>query len=195
MTRKQLHGFRVAILADDGFEEAELKDPRKALDVAGAETSVVSPKEGKIRGWKSKDWGDKVKVDLPLGNASADQFDALLLPGGVMNADQLRMNSQAVAFVRSFFTAGKPVAVICHAPWEVLETGYAKGRRMTSWPSLETDLINAGAIWLDEEAVVDGNMVSSRKPDDLPAFNSEMVKLFASRQKRPVPVPGTPGTG
>jgi protease I len=174
-----LEGKKVAILATDGFEQSELTEPRKALDAAGAKTSVVSPKAGNIRGWKFKDWGDEVKVDLTLDQAKADDFDALMLPGGVMNPDQLRMNEKAVAFASAFFEAGKPVAAICHAPWMVIETGAAYGRQIASWPSLKTDLQNAGAEWVDREVCVDRNLVTSRKPDDIPAFNREMCKLFA----------------
>jgi protease I len=175
---KQLEGMSVAILAEDGFEEAELKEPRKVLDAAGARTTLVSPQEKQVRAWKMKDWGGKIKVDARLSEARPEDFDALLLPGGVINADGLRMNADAVNFVRAFFANQKPVAAICHAPWMVIEAGYAKGRRMTSWPSLKTDLGNAGAQWLDDEVVVDGNMVTSRKPDDIPAFNREMLNLY-----------------
>ena len=172
-------GKKVAILATDGFEQVELTEPRKALDAAGAETRVVSPKDGKIRGWNFNDWGDEVNVDLSLDQASPDDFDALLLPGGVINPDTLRMNDKAVDFATAFFDAGKPVASICHGPWMVIETGAAAGRRIASWPSLRTDVVNAGAEWVDEEVVVDGNLVTSRKPDDIPAFNRELLKLFA----------------
>jgi protease I len=174
-----IKGKRVAILATDGFEQVELTEPRKALDAAGAQTSVVSPKADKIRGWKFTEWGDEVKVDVPLDKANPDDFDALLMPGGVMNPDTLRMNEKAVDFASAFFDAGKPVASICHGPWMVIETGAAEGRRIAAWPSLRTDLENAGAEWVDEEACVDGNLVTSRKPDDIPAFNREMIKLFA----------------
>jgi protease I len=179
MATKQLDGVRVAILATDGFEQAELEEPKKALDKAGAETRVVSPSGKAIKGWDMTDWGHKVDSDLALKDARPDDFDALVLPGGVINPDKLRMMPEAVAFVKAFFDAGKPVAAICHGPWTVLESGCARGRRMTSWPSLKTDLRNAGANWVDEEVVVDGNLVTSRKPDDLPAFNREAIKLFA----------------
>jgi len=174
-----LQGMKVAILVENGFEQVELEKPREALDQHGAETQIVSPRTGKVRGWKSKEWGDELRVDVPLDDARPDDYDALLLPGGVMNPDALRWQPKAVAFVKSFFDAGKPVAVICHGPWTVIEAGAVKGRRITSWPSLETDLENAGARWVDEEVVVDGNMVSSRKPDDIPAFNEAMVTLFS----------------
>jgi protease I len=176
---EKLNGVRVAILVTDGFEQSELEKPRKALDAAGAKTKVVSP-VSKPKGWSGKDWGSAVAADVSLGDAKADDFDALLLPGGVHNPDALRIIPEAVAFVKAFFDAGKPVAAICHGPWTVLEAGAARGKRMTSWPSLKTDLKNAGADWVDEEVVVDGNLVTSRKPDDIPAFNREAIKLFAS---------------
>jgi protease I len=174
-----LRGVRVAILATDGFEQAELTEPRQALDAAGADTAVISPKQGKVRGWKMKEWGDEVEVDQALDRADPENYDALVLPGGVINADALRMQPQAVKFVKSFFDAGKPVGVICHAPWALIESGVVKGHRMTSWPSLKTDLTNAGAQWVDEEVVVDRNLVTSRKPDDIPAFNREIKRLFS----------------
>ena len=150
-----LKGMRVAILATDGFEQSELTEPRKALDAAGADTDVISPKAGKIRGWNHKDWGQDVAVDQALDKADPDEFDALVLPGGVMNPDSLRMQPRAVAFVKSFFDAGKPVGAICHGPWTIVESGAARGHRMTSWPSLKTDIQNSGADWVDEEVVVD----------------------------------------
>jgi protease I len=174
-----LDGLRVAILATDGFEQSELMEPRAALQAAGAETEVVSPKSGSLRGWNHHQWGEEVAVDQPLDGADAGNYDALILPGGVMNPDALRMQPKAVAFVKAFFDAGKPVGAICHGPWTVIESGAAKGHRMTSWPSLQTDIRNAGAEWVNEEVVVDDNLVTSRKPDDLPAFNREIIKLFA----------------
>jgi protease I len=183
MTQK-LSGMRVAILATDGFEQSELFDPRHALDEEGATTQVVSLKAGEIKGWKHKDWGEAVSVDKTVDSTDANSFDALLLPGGVMNPDSLRMDAKAVAFVKAFFTANKPVAAICHGPWTVIEAGGARGRTLTSWPSLKTDIQNAGGAWVDRETVVDGNLVTSRNPKDIPAFNREMVKLFATRQSR-----------
>ncbi|HYZ85628.1 MAG TPA: type 1 glutamine amidotransferase domain-containing protein [Bryobacteraceae bacterium] len=174
-----IEGIRVAILVEDGFEQVELVEPRKALDQAGAKTSIVSPKSPRVKGWNFTNWGDEVSVDVPLDRAHPDSFDALHLPGGVMNPDSLRMQPKAVEFVKAFFDAKKPVAVICHGPWTIIEAGAARGRRIASWPSLKTDLRNAGAEWVDEEAVVDGNLVSSRKPDDIPAFNRAMIGLFA----------------
>ena len=176
---EKLEGLRVAILVTDGFEQSELEKPRKALDGAGAETRVVSPAGPKVKAWDMKDWGAKVSRDVALDDARVEDFDALLLPGGVLNPDALRIIPEAVAFVKAFFDSGKPGAAICHGPWTVLEAGKARGRRMTSWPSLKTDLKNAGADWVDEEVVVDGNLVTSRKPDDIPAFNREMLALFA----------------
>jgi len=179
MTTRTLQGKKVAILATDGFEQSELLEPRKALDGAGAATQVVSPAEGKVRGWNHKEWGNEVPVDVSLDSANAEEFDALLLPGGVMNPDQLRMNAKAVEFVKHLTEAGKPVAAICHGPWTLIEAGAVRGRTMTSWPSLRTDLKNAGATWVDKEVVSDKGLVTSRKPDDLPAFNREMIRLFS----------------
>jgi protease I len=184
MADNTLKGLRVAILATDGFEQVELIEPRKALDQAGAETRVVSPEAERVRGWKFTDWGDEVRVDTPLDQAKPEDFDALLLPGGVMNPDSLRMAPKAVAFAKAFFDASKPVAAICHGPWTVIEAGAARGRRMTSWPSLKTDLKNAGANWVDKEVVVDQKLVTSRKPDDIPAFNREMIQLFKAASAR-----------
>jgi protease I len=182
MTNGNLQGKKVAILATDGFEQSELLEPRKALDEAGATTQVVSPAGKKIKGWDQKDWGKEVSVDVPLDSANAEEFDALLLPGGVMNPDQLRLNPTAVQFVKQFTDAGKPVAAICHGPWTLLEAGAVRGRTMTSWPSLKTDLNNAGASWVDKEVVNDQGVVTSRRPDDIPAFNREMIRLFSEGQ-------------
>jgi protease I len=179
MAQDTLNGLNVAILVTDGFEQVELTEPRKALDEAGARTKIVSPKDDRVRGWKFTDWGDEMPVDVPLAQARAEDFDAILLPGGVINPDRLRMDDNAVAFAQAFVDAGKPIAAICHGPWTLIETGKMRGRRMTSWPSLQTDLENAGVDWQDQEAVVDANLVTSRRPDDIPAFNREMTKLFA----------------
>jgi protease I len=176
--------MKVAILIEDGFEQVEMVEPRKALDQAGAKTSVVSPRNEHVRAWNLTEWGDNFPVDVALDRARPDDFDALLLPGGVINPDKLRMQPKAVAFAKAFFDAGKPVAAICHGPWTIIETGAARGRRIASWPSLKTDLRNAGAEWMDQEAVVDGNLVSSRKPDDIPAFNRAMIDVF-SRSRVP----------
>jgi protease I len=176
---RRLDGKRVAILVTDGFEQVEMTEPRKALDGAGAKTFLVSPQEGKVQGFNHHDKGDQFPVDVPLKQANAQEYDALVLPGGVANPDALRMNPEAVQFVKGFFDASKPVAVICHGPWTLIEAGVVKGRRMTSWPSVKTDLRNAGAEWLDQEVVVDNGLVSSRKPDDIPAFNRKMIEEFA----------------
>jgi protease I len=184
MADQSLRGKKVAILVADGFEQVELEKPRQALDAAGAETSIVSPKEGRtkddrVKGWNFTEWGDELPVDIALDRARPDDFDALLLPGGVINPDKLRMIPSAVEFVKSFFDQGKPVAAICHGPWSIIEAGAADGRRIASWPSLKTDLRNAGAEWVDEPVVLDSNLVSSRKPDDIPQFNRAMIDLFA----------------
>jgi protease I len=171
---------RVAILVADGFEQAELTEPRKALDEAGARTQIVSTAKDRVQGWKHFEKADHFKVDVPIQAANPDDFDALLLPGGVANPDQLRMNPQAVSFVRAFAESGKPIAAICHGPWTLIDAGAVRGRRITSWPSLKTDLTNAGAQWTDEEVVVDQGLVSSRKPQDIPAFNREMLNLFGA---------------
>jgi protease I len=174
----ELQGKRVAILAADMFEQVELVEPRKALEAAGANVEVLSLEEGEIQGFNHFDKGDAVRVDRPVEEASADDYDALLLPGGVGNPDQLRADENAVAFVRGFFEQRKPVAAICHAPWTLIEAGVVDGRTVTSWPSLQTDLRNAGAEWVDREVVVDRGLVTSRKPDDIPAFNAKMIEEF-----------------
>jgi protease I len=186
MSDKPLHAMRVAILIDDGFEQVEMTLPRRALDDAGAETRIVSPKGPDVRGWNFTEWGERFLVDDPLDDVNPDRFDALHLPGGVMNPDSLRIQPKAVRFVKSFFGAGKPVSVICHGPWTIIETGYARGRRMTSWPSLRTDLLNAGADWVDEPADVDRGLVSSRNPNDIPEFNRAMIELFREAHERAV---------
>jgi protease I len=179
-----LKGVKVAILVTDGFEQVELTEPRKALDQAGAETSLVSPKRDQVRGWNFTDWGDNFPVDVSLNEARADAFDALLLPGGVMNPDFLRLEAKAIDFIKSFVTADKPVAAICHGPWTLIDAEAVRGKRIAAWPSLKTDLRNAGAQWIDEEVVVDGKLVSSRKPDDIPAFNREIVKMFSQVKRK-----------
>jgi deglycase len=182
-----LSGMKVAILAAEGFEQAELTQPKKALEEAGAETRVVSPAKGEVQGWKHFDKGERIKVDVPLEQADAADYDALLLPGGVANPDQLRTLPKAVQFVRAFFETGKPVAAICHGPWTLIEAGVVRGRTLTSWPSLKTDLTNAGAMWVDQEVCVDHGLVSSRKPDDLPAFNQKMIAEFAGGRREGSP--------
>ena len=175
----KLDGKRVAILVADGFEQVEMTGPLKALQEAGAQTKLVSPAKGEVQGWNHFDKADKFPVDVPLEQARAEDFDALMLPGGVANPDQLRMNPKAVQFARSFFEAGKPIGVICHGPWTLIEAGVLEGRTITSWPSLKTDLENAGARWVDQEVVVDHGLVSSRNPKDIPAFSRKIVEEFA----------------
>jgi protease I len=174
-----LTGKNVAILVADGFEQVELTEPKAALEQAGARTVIVSPAVERVQGWKHFDKADTFKVDVALDKAKASEFDALLLPGGVANPDQLRTMPTAVSFIREFFAAGKPVAAICHGLWPLIDAGVANGRTVTSWPSLRADLVNAGATWLNEEVVTDNGLVSSRKPDDIPAFNRKMIEEFA----------------
>jgi len=175
----KLGGVKVAILATDGFEQSELFEPKKALEEAGADVKIVSLKSGEIKGWDEKDWGDTIAVDLTVDEANADDFDALQLPGGVMNPDKLRINEKAVSFVKAFFEAGKPVGAICHAPWTLIEADVVSGRTLTSYASIKTDLENAGAKWIDEEVVTDNGLVTSRNPNDLPAFNEKIIEEFA----------------
>lgn len=176
---QRLEGRKIAILATHGFEQSELTDPKKLLDGWGATTRVVSPaEEGSIKGWKDKNWGDEVTVDLRLADAKAEDFDALLLPGGQMNPDALRIDASALAFIEAFGKAGKPVAAICHGPWLLIDTGLAKGKQVTSWPSVRRDLENAGAQWRDAEVVVDGTLITSRKPDDIPAFSEALAEAL-----------------
>jgi protease I len=177
---KDLNGKRIAFLLTNGVEQAELTEPRKALDAAGAKTEIVSPAQGDIQAMNHHEKGDKFKVDVPLSSASPDNYDALVVPGGVANPDELRMNPEAVKFVKSFFDSHKPAAVICHGPWMLVEANVVRGRTLTSWPSLQTDIRNAGGTWVDREVVQDGQLTTSRKPDDLPAFNRSMLESFAS---------------
>jgi protease I len=179
-----LNGRKIAILATDGVEQVELTGPQTALREAGAEVVVVSPKAGTIQGMNHDQKGDSLTVDRTLADASPDAFDGLLLPGGVANPDYLRVDPAAVAFVKAFVSAGKPIAAICHGPWTLIEADAVRGRKMTSWPSLQTDLRNAGATWSDETVVRDAKLVTSRKPDDLPAFNKAIVAMFAEDAMR-----------
>jgi protease I len=179
---QSLNGKKVAILVEDGFEQIELTSPKEALEKAGAKTHIISPKRDKVKGWEHTQWGQEFPVDVSLDKANANEYDALLLPGGVMNPDKLRTSKQAVQFVRSFFDQGKPVAAICHGPWILVEADVVNGRKMTSYTSIQTDLKNAGANWVDQEVVVDQGLVTSRKPDDLPAFNRKMVEEIAEGQ-------------
>ena len=173
-----LKGKKVAILAADMFERVELEEPRKALEDAGADVEIVSIHDGEIKGFDHFEPANTVQVDHTVDEVSPDDYDALLVPGGVGNPDQLRGDENAVSFVRGFHEAGKPMAVICHGPWVLVESGAVRGRRVTSWPTLETDIRNAGGEWTDDEVVVDGNIVTSRKPDDIPAFNRKMIEEF-----------------
>ncbi|MEX0871750.1 MAG: type 1 glutamine amidotransferase domain-containing protein [Aquisalimonadaceae bacterium] len=173
---EQLSGKRVAILATHGFEESELAEPRRALRDAGATVDIVSPESGSIKAWAGNDWGGSYPVDRPLTEAQESDYDALVVPGGVMNPDTLRINEAAIRFTRSFFKAEKPVASICHGPWVLINAEVVKGRRMTSWPSVSLDLRNAGALWVDEEVVVDNGLITSRKPGDLQAFNAKLME-------------------
>ena len=174
-----LSNKKVAILTEEGFEQVELTSPLEALKNAGAQVDVISPKSGKIKAWNHTDWGIEIDVDKELSTVSPDDYDALMLPGGVLNPDKLRQNKEAVAFVSAFLDEGKPVAAICHGPQVLIETGMISGRSLTSYPSLQTDLKNAGADWSDEEVVVDKGLVTSRTPDDLPAFNKKMIEDIA----------------
>jgi len=171
----------------DGFEQVELTEPREALEAAGATTEIVSPAKEEVQGWNHDEKGDSFRVDMPLELARSDDYDALLLPGGVRNPDQLRQLTRALEFVDGFFVTGKPIAAICHASWTLIEAGVVDGKKITSWPSLKTDLRNAGATWVDRDVVVDQGLVSSRKPADIPAFNKKMIDEFANgRHQRQV---------
>jgi protease I len=176
---QSLDGLKVAVLATDGFEQVELTKPVEALKAAGATVEVIAPKAGEIQGFNHHEKGDSTPVDRSLAEASPDDYDAIVLPGGVINPDQLRLEPQAIDFIRYFSHAGKPIAAICHGPWTLIDAGAVRGKRVTSWPSLKTDLKNAGADWVDQEVVVDRGLVTSRKPDDLPAFCARMIEEFA----------------
>lgn len=176
---KDLAGRTIAVLATDGVEQVELTEPVKALRAAGAEVMVVSDKEGELQAFKHHDKASKIPVDTPLNEANPDDFDGLVLPGGVINPDALRLVPKAIDFVRHFVDEKKPIAAICHGPWTLIDAGGVKGKKMTSWPSLKTDLSNAGAKWVDQQVVADAELVTSRKPDDLPAFNEKMIEAFS----------------
>jgi len=180
----QLDGRKVAMLVANGFERVEMTEPKKALEQAGAKCFVVSPEKGTVHGWNHFDAGEKFHVDIPLDEAKCEEFDALLLPGGVANPDMLRMQPRAVQFVKDFMRSNKPIGVICHGPWTLVEADCVRGRMITSWPSVKTDLMNAGANWVDREVVVDHNLISSRKPADLPAFCRKIVEEFAKSKVR-----------
>ena len=180
----KLQGKKIAIVATDGFEQVELTEPKKALEAAGATVDVISPKAGEIKGWKFTDWGDRTKVDKTLDDAKPADYDGLVLPGGQINPDKLRIEPKAVAFVTEFFNSGKPIGAICHGPWMLVEADLVRGRKVTSWPSLQTDIRNAGGRWEDSEVVADHGLVTSRKPDDIPAFNRKAIEEFAQSMRR-----------
>lgn len=175
----KLKGKNIALLATHGFEQSELAEPKKALEQEGAKVDIISPESGKIKGWKDKNWADEVSVDVTLSDADPKKYQALVLPGGVMNPDKLRLEPKAISFIKSFVKENKPIAAICHGSWTLIDAEGVKGKTMTSWPSLKLDLSNAGAKWVDQEVVRDGNLITSRKPADLPAFNKTMIELFS----------------
>ncbi len=175
----KLDGKKVAIVVTDGFEQVELTGPRTALEEEGAETVIVSPKADHVKGWNHTEWGERFDVDVVIGEADPSDYDALVLPGGQMNPDKLRLEPEVIAFVKSFFDEGKPVGAICHGPWLLIDAGVAEGRRMTAWPSIRIDLRNAGAEVVDEEVVVDRGLVTSRNPDDIPAFSAKLIEEIA----------------
>jgi len=179
---QKLDGKKVAILVENGFEQIELTSPKQALEEAGAKTHIISPRRGTVKGWEHTQWGQEFPVDVTIDEANANDYDALLLPGGVMNPDKLRINKPAVQFVRTFFDQRKPVAAICHGPLVLVEAGVLNGRKVTSYPSIQTDVKNAGANWVDQEVVVDQGLVTSRSPDDLPAFNRKLVEEVSEGQ-------------
>lgn len=174
-----LKNKKIAILVADGFEQEEMTEPKRALEQAGAHVDIISPEKGKVKGWEHSEWGDEFNVDVSLNDASPDDYDALMLPGGVMNPDKLRMNDEAILFIKKIFKDHKPIAAICHGPWALINADIAKGYQLTSWPSIKQDLINAGANWVDKDVITDRTIVTSRKPDDIPAFNKAMIKLFS----------------
>ncbi|HEY2727081.1 MAG TPA: type 1 glutamine amidotransferase domain-containing protein [Parafilimonas sp.] len=185
---KSLQGKKIVILTENGFEEVELTSPKQALEEAGASVEIVSPQKEKVKGWDHDHWSIELPVDTNIDDANADDYDAIVLPGGVINPDKLRLNKKAVDFAQQFLEAGKPVAAICHGPQTLIETGLLEGRTMTSYPSLQTDLKNAGADWVDREVVVDNGLVTSRKPDDLKAFNKKMIEEISEGIHVPAPV-------
>jgi protease I len=177
---QRLKGCKIALLVTNGFEQIEMTAPRKELEQEGALVSLISPIKGKVKGWQHAEWGDDFTVDISLSAANPDEYDALVLPGGVMSPDALRINEDVLLFVKEVAKNRKPIAAICHGPWTLINAGLVKGHTMTSWPSLKLDLINAGAAWVDQEVVRDGLLITSRKPDDIPAFNRAMIELFAT---------------
>jgi protease I len=187
MSIEKLKGKKIAILATDGFEQSELTEPKRLLEKAGAEVSVIAPnntqKPGEIRGWNMKEWGESVKVDVSLDSAKAEAYDGLVLPGGQINPDKLRLEPKAIAFIKAFGAADKPIAAICHGPWTLIDAGLVKGKKVTSWPSLKVDLTNAGAHWQDAQVVLDGHIITSRKPDDIPAFVNALIEQLAASSR------------
>jgi protease I len=181
---KVLKGLKVAILIANGFEQSEMEKPRKALEDAGAKVDIVSPESETVKSWYNKSWGEDFNINVELEKANPSDYQALLLPGGVMNPDKLRLNEKAISFIKEFVDKGKPIAAICHGPWTLINANGVKGKTMTAWPSLEIDLTNAGAHFVDRQVVRDGQLVTSRKPDDIPAFNSEMIKLFSEANRK-----------
>lgn len=185
MSKDTLKNCRIAILATDGFEQSELTKPKQMLEETGATTVVIAPDDKRqIKGWNHGEWGEQVRVDVSLDEARASDYDALVLPGGVMNPDKLRLHDEAIEFIRDFGRTGRPLAAICHGPWTLINAGLVDGKRMTSWPSLRVDLENAGATWQDREVVEDGNLVTSRKPDDIPAFTHALIRALEHRQTK-----------
>jgi protease I len=176
---KSIKGRKIAILATDGYEQVELTDPKRDLERAGAKVDVLSIKPGQIKGWDRTDWGKSVKVDHLVNDVRPTDYDALVLPGGQINPDKLRTDRNAVAFIKQFVESGKPVAAICHGPWSLIEADVVKGKTVTSWPSIHTDLTNAGAKWIDKEVVQDGNIITSRRPQDIPAFSNQIIETLA----------------
>jgi protease I len=174
-----LKGKTIAILVANGFEQSEMTETKKALEAAGAKTKIISPENGKVKGWSDNDWADEFTIDIALDKVNANEYDGLLLPGGVINPDKLRINDKAILFIKEFVNNKKPIAAICHGPWTLINADMVKGYQLTSWPSIKMDLVNAGASWVDAKAVVDRNLVTSRKPDDIPAFNEAMIELFS----------------
>lgn len=179
-----LKGMKVAMLVANGFEQSEMTEPKKALEKAGAKVDIISPEKSKVKGWKHTNWGDEFDINVALDKANANDYAALVLPGGVMNPDTLRLNTQAIAFIKHFHQANKPIAAICHGPWTLINSDAIKGKKLTSWASIKLDLMNAGAKWVDEQVVRDGKLITSRKPDDLPAFNEAIIKLFTEELEK-----------
>lgn len=174
-----LSGKKIAVLVDNGFEQSEMTEPKKALEAAGAKVDIISPEHNKVKGWLHDNWANEFAVNVSLEDAKADNYDGLVLPGGVINPDKLRMNPTAITFIKAFHASDKPIAAICHGPWVLINAGIVKSKKLTSWTSIKLDLMNAGANWVDESVVRDGKLVTSRKPDDLPHFNREIIALFS----------------